>query len=103
MEADYDLYEVVYVIDGARLIDPESYERRYATGDASGLASGYYAVAWPDDSRQRRFDERACYYGPFKYKQEAKNAIGWLKRAKEYFAEMPQARKNAEITYRDAA
>jgi hypothetical protein len=84
MEADYDLYEVVYVIDGSRLIDPESYERRYSTVDGCGLTPGYYAVTWPDGLYSRRFDKKACYFGPFKHHQDARSAIGWIKVAWDY-------------------
>lgn len=104
MEADYDLYEVVYVIDGARLIDPESYERRYVTADGGGLAPGYYTVVWPEESVERRFNQAASYYGPFKYRQDARRAIGWLKLAKEYLAATPRSGKKSEKPfYRNVA
>lgn len=63
------------MIDGGRLLDQESYERRYRTWHGLPLAKGYYVVHWPERIRDRRFDERARYQGPFRRRGEAVAAL----------------------------
>lgn len=58
-------YEIVKILDRARLLDPHSRERRYATGDGRSLKQGIYAVIWPEDLQACRYDDRAQYYGPY--------------------------------------
>jgi hypothetical protein len=75
MESDYDRFETVYVIDGHRLIDPESYERQYQRPDGLSLAPGYYVASWPESVRTRRFDERALFHGPFERRPVAQAVL----------------------------
>lgn len=58
-------YEIVKVIDRAKLLDPHSRERKYHTRDGRPLARGIYAVIWPEDVGARQYDDRAHYYGPY--------------------------------------
>ena len=71
MEADYHCFELVFVIGGHKLIDAESYERRYRSSDGALLTSGYYVVNWPEEVRARRFNELARFHGPFESRPEA--------------------------------
>lgn len=57
--------EVVKVIDEHRLIDPESYERRYRTACGEALLPGYYIVTWAADASHTTYDELARYLGPY--------------------------------------
>jgi len=65
MEAQYDRFEIVRVIREFKLVDAESYERRYWRRDGRPLPPGYYVVNWPDNVVVRKFDEHAVFYGPF--------------------------------------
>jgi hypothetical protein len=66
MEADYDRFEIVCVIGGYKLVDAESYERRYRHSMGLILAPGYYLVHWPEAVRIRRFNELAVFEGPYR-------------------------------------
>ena len=61
MEADYDRLEIARVIDNFKLIDAESYERRYWRRDDTPLPPGYYVAAWPPHIKIRRFNEYATF------------------------------------------
>ena len=78
MDADYDIFEIVAVIRDFFLVDAESYQRSYCTIDSQPLAPGYYVVNWPDHIRARRFNEHARFHGPFKLREEAQAAQGWM-------------------------
>lgn len=71
MEADYECLEIVFVIDAEKLIDAESYERRYRPWDGLPLGPGYYVVRWPEEVRARRFNEQACFHGPYPCRRDA--------------------------------
>lgn len=58
-------YELVKVIDRARLLNPEQLEHRYKTKSGRTLARGIHAVLWPEAAPTRRYDTNARYYGPF--------------------------------------
>ena len=75
MEADYEPYEIACVIHGFKLVDSESYERRYRRRNGRSLAPGYYVVHWPEHCRTRRFDEQAAFHGPYQRKQAARDAL----------------------------
>lgn len=63
--------EVVRIIDGSSLIDPESWQRKYTTEAGRALEPGYYLVTWPEDVASPAYDERARYMGPFKVRLHA--------------------------------
>lgn len=71
MDADYDIFEIAFVIGGYKLIDGESYERQYWRMDERPLPRGYYVVYWPKSVRVRRFNEYALFHGPFICRPEA--------------------------------
>ena len=78
MDADYDIFEIVSVIQNYWLFDAESYQRRYCTKHGQPLAPGYYVVNWPDHIRVRRFNEQAAFHGPFPSRQAAQAARDWM-------------------------
>jgi hypothetical protein len=71
MEAEYDRFEIVRILRGFKLVDPESYERRYRRRDGRPLAPGYYVVNWPESVVVRKFDEHPVFYGPFQWREDA--------------------------------
>jgi len=83
MDADYDIFEIVAITGKFRLIDAESYQRRYCTSHGRPLALGYYVVSWPEDIQVRRFNEHARFHGPFKLRKEAQAAIDWICQVRE--------------------
>lgn len=78
MEVDYDMFEIVSVFRGFSLIDSESFQRNYQTGNNLPLAIGYYVVNWPAHVKVRRFDESAYFHGPFARRTEAKSVLHQL-------------------------
>ncbi|MGZ8157797.1 MAG: hypothetical protein ACXWT4_03220 [Methylobacter sp.] len=88
MDADYDIFEIVAVTREFRLIDAESYQRRYCTSHGQPLAPGYYVVKWPEHIRARRFNEHALFHGPFKSREEAQAAIDWICQVRECVLKM---------------
>lgn len=64
-------WEVVRVHRPFRLIDAESYERWYRQDGNRELPKGFYAVTWRGSDGTRRFDENACFVGPFGARAEA--------------------------------
>ena len=78
MDADYDIFEIVSVIQDDWLFDAESYQRRYCTSHGQPLAPGYYVVNWPDHIRIRQFNEQAAFHGPFQTRQAAQAARDWM-------------------------
>ena len=83
MDADYDIFEIVSVIRDFWLVDSESYQRMYCTNQGQPLAPGYYVVNWPEHIRDRRFNEHAEFYGPFKLRREAQAALGRMPKERE--------------------
>jgi len=79
MDVHYDSLEVVRVGSNFRLLDPESYERRYSRSDNEALEAGLYVVHWPVGIDVRRFDETAVYFGPFKSRADAHLALAELR------------------------
>jgi hypothetical protein len=67
--------EIVKVVDPHRLIDSESYEHLYWTARPRALIAGYYIVTWPDHVLRSRFDESACFAGPFRTPAHARAAL----------------------------
>ena len=65
MEYRYDEFEIVSVRSDCKLVDTESYERRYLRAGRDPLSPGVYIVHWADGVHQRRFDEHANFIGPF--------------------------------------
>ena len=76
MDILYECAEVVWVKDGARLVDAESYERTYALGDGATLVAGrYYVARWPPDTPNPHFlHARTVFDGPFESRREAEAA-----------------------------
>ncbi len=79
MDVHYDNFELVRVGPDFRLLDPESYERRYRRTDNVPLDPGLYVVHWPADVAVRRFDEHALYFGPFDLRADADAALDRLR------------------------
>lgn len=75
MEVDYENYEIVSVFQETALIDAESYQRNYQTGNGRPLPIGYYVVSWPEHIKVRRFDQQAVFHGPFPSRLDAKLAL----------------------------
>ncbi|GEM_PF-5983959 len=71
----YSEMQVVFVSEGFRLIDAESYQRTYRRRDALPLATGYYVVSWPPGSEAGSYDEKAVFRGPFKRRREAETNL----------------------------
>ncbi|MBI1397489.1 MAG: hypothetical protein GC151_16070 [Betaproteobacteria bacterium] len=74
MEADYREQEVVRVHRPDRLLDAESYERRYRIPGGRVLPLGFYVVNWPSEVTTRRFDDLARFVGPFPTRAAAEAA-----------------------------
>ncbi|WP_024297782.1 hypothetical protein [Methylomicrobium lacus] len=85
MDANYDIFEIVAVISDFRLVDSESFQRRYCTNHGQTLAPGYYVVNWPEHIRVRRFNGHAAFHGPFKLRKEAQAALDWMQKEREHF------------------
>jgi hypothetical protein len=83
MDADYDIFEIVLVIQDDWLFDAESYQRSYCTSHGQPLAPGYYVVNWPDHVRLRRFNEQAAFHGPFPSHKAAQGARDWMHHERE--------------------
>ena len=58
--------EIVRILNGASLLDCESYQRQYRTRDGNALAPGHYIVLWDESVQSPEFDENATYVGPYK-------------------------------------
>lgn len=63
--------ELVQVLDQNRLLDSESMEHCYWSTKVHSLSPGFYIVSWPDTALRRRYDELACFTGPFATYAEA--------------------------------
>lgn len=71
-----DCAEVVWAQDDFRLVDAESYERRYTTHDGRPLACGYYVARWPSGTRNPHFlDGRLVFEGPYQTRHAAQAAL----------------------------
>ena len=71
-----DLYhEIVKVLNDHKLIDCESFERRYRTFTGAPLSPGFYIVTWPEGVEPGDYEESASFTGPFKIPLHAKLAI----------------------------
>ena len=66
------LNEVVYVIDAEHLVDSESYQRDYRSGQP--LAPGCNVVHWTRPANPLRYDEAAEFIGPYASRQVAEAA-----------------------------
>ena len=78
MEVCDDRFELVFVVNGQKLLDGESYERRYRCLGNLALRPGHYIVYWPDHVRSRQFDERALFHGPFRHRWDAQAELALL-------------------------
>lgn len=80
MEYRYEEFEIVSVRSDCKLVDTESYERRYSRVGREPLSPGVYIVQWAEGIRQRRFDEHANFIGPFPSLREAHSRMTELRR-----------------------
>ena len=71
----HNCHEIVRVLNDCKLIDCESFERRYGAGPDDALAAGFYIVTWPVDTRSRQYDECARFSGPYKTQSLAQLAL----------------------------
>ena len=68
-------HQIVKVLNASRLLDEESFERKYCTRRGESLQPGFYIVCWPDSSLAQGYDETASYIGPYKMQSHAKLAL----------------------------
>lgn len=71
--------EVVWIEDECRLVDGESYERRYRAAPGQRPApGGYYVVRWPAGTPDPGFmDESLSFEGPYGSRRAAESACGY--------------------------
>lgn len=68
--------EVVCVIDRNRLVDAESYERSFGSGDGHAVGNGYYIAQWPPGTSNPHFlHEGLRFKGPYRTRSEAEAAL----------------------------
>jgi hypothetical protein len=76
MRTEDRIREVVWIKDGYRLVDAESYERTYGAEARSLVQSGYYIAQWPPGTRNPHFfHDRLAFLGPYKSRHEAESAL----------------------------
>lgn len=59
--------EIVQVVSKAYLIDGDGNECKYFRKNGETLGRGNYVVIWPPSFDAPRFDQNACFYGPYSY------------------------------------
>jgi len=60
-------YAIVKLLDSTHLVDGSGRRKRYRASNLADTTPGYYAVCWPDDVYEPRFDSaEAIYFGPYK-------------------------------------
>jgi hypothetical protein len=57
--------EIVQVVNKAYLIDADGNECKYFRNTGGALERGHYVVIWPLGCDEPRFDQNACFYGPY--------------------------------------
>lgn len=76
MKKDETYSEIVWIKDGYRLVDAESYERTYSAAEGRGLSSGYYIAQWPPGTTNPHFlHDRLRFIGPFESRHSAAAAL----------------------------
>ena len=68
--------EIVWIKDGYRLVDAESYERTYSAEEGRSLCSGYYIAKWPPGTTNPHFlHDQLRFIGPFDSRRSAAAAL----------------------------
>ncbi|MCC6534382.1 MAG: hypothetical protein IT531_17660 [Burkholderiales bacterium] len=68
--------EIVWIKDGYRLIDAESYERTYSAAEGRTLPTGYYIAEWPAGTANPHFlHDGLTFTGPFPNRHRAAAAL----------------------------
>ena len=81
MTKDEGYSEIVWIKDGYRLVDAESYERTYSAEEGRNLPSGYYIAKWPPGTTNPHFlHDKLRFIGPFESRRAALAAL----RGEEY-------------------
>ena len=75
MDAKQQGFQVVQVVSHCRLLDAQSREQIYWRSNGLGLAKGWYGVTWPAGAVIGRFNEIACFHGPYPTRAEASSAM----------------------------
>lgn len=57
--------EIVQVVNKTYLIDGDGNECKYFRNAGEALERGHYVVIWPPGCDEPRFDQDACFYGPY--------------------------------------
>ncbi|HTP94885.1 MAG TPA: hypothetical protein VMK05_03485 [Burkholderiales bacterium] len=70
-----DWSEIVKVLRGGRLIDGESFERKYRTVSGLELEPGFYVVTWLRSAERREYDEHARFFGPYRRREQARAVL----------------------------
>jgi|ERR1043166_5631672 hypothetical protein len=68
-------HEIVRVLSSDKLVDSESFERRYYQHDGNGVPVGFYIVSWPAAIHHTEYDETATFVGPFKLQIHAEMVL----------------------------
>jgi hypothetical protein len=70
-------HEIVWIKDGYRLVDAESYERTYSAAEGRTLSAGYYIAQWPPGTTNPHFlHDQLNFIGPFDSRRSAAAALG---------------------------
>ena len=76
MISDEGYSEIVWIKDGYRLVDAESYERTYSAAEGRTLSAGYYIAQWPPGTTNPHFlHEKLRFIGPFESRRSAMDAL----------------------------
>ena len=69
---DASYREIVWIKDGYRLVDAESYERTYSAAEGRNLSAGYYIAQWPPGTTNPHFlHDELRFIGPFDSRHSA--------------------------------
>ena|SRR6185436_15399236 len=79
MEGAKQGFRVVEVVGACCLRDVEGTEHPYWRRDGSSLAPGWYVVHWPSGASAGRFNEDACFEGPFLKRSSAEAGLPRIK------------------------
>jgi hypothetical protein len=73
---DDGYHEIVWIKDGYRLVDAESYERTYSAAEGRTLSTGYYIAQWPPGTTNPHFlHDQLRFFGPFESRHSAAVAL----------------------------
>lgn len=73
---DDGYHEIVWIKDGYRLVDAESYERTYSAEEGRTLSTGYYIAQWPPGTTNPHFlHDQLRFIGPFESRHSAAVAL----------------------------